>query len=235
MTVLFDLEVDTPWAAGDYLTVAGELFADLGPRLVEAAGLRAGDRVLDIAAGTGNAAIPAALAGAAVVACDLSPRLLALGRVDAAIRGADLDWDVADAGRLPYADASFDAALSCLGVLDAGEMLRIVRPGGRIALLSWTPDSVGGRLDPAVARWGDRGYVEELLGDDVTDLTVRRETLYVRRFTSGTQFADYLRTFYGPVVAGRCPVDDLAGLAEGAGVAYGIMGWDYLLVTARRT
>src|SRR4051812_19784728 len=105
------------WAMGDYPAVATEVIAPLGPILVEAAGIGPGDRVLDIAAGSGNAAIPAALAGAAVVASDLTPDLLETGRQAAEAVGATLRWEVADAEALPYDEGEFDAVLSCVGVM----------------------------------------------------------------------------------------------------------------------
>ena len=107
------------WAMGDYPAVATEVIAALGPVLVEATGIAAGDHVLDIAAGSGNASIPAALAGADVVASDLTPDLIETGRQAAERVGAQLRWEVADAEALPYADAEFDAAISCVGVMFA--------------------------------------------------------------------------------------------------------------------
>ncbi len=135
------------WASGDYPAVAADLIPDLGTTLVEAAGVAAGQRVLDIGAGTGNAAIPAALAGADVVASDLTPELLAAGERIAAARGANLQWVEADAHALPFEDGEFDTVLSCVGVMfapfherAAAQLLRVCRPGGTIGLLSWTPE-----------------------------------------------------------------------------------------------
>lgn len=141
------------WALGDYPAVAAEIIPELGATLVEAAGVRRGDRVLDVAAGSGNAAIPAALAGASVVACDLTPELLVTGQGLAAQRGAELEWHEADAEALPYADGEFDTVLSCVGVMfaphhqaSAQEMLRVCRPGGTIGLISWTPEGFVGQM-----------------------------------------------------------------------------------------
>ncbi len=179
------------WAMGDYPAVATELIAALGPVLVEATGLAPGDHVLDIAAGSGNASIPAALAGADVVASDLTPDLIETGRQAAERVGAQLRWEVADAEALPYADAEFDAAISCVGVMfaphhqiAADELVRVVRPGGRIGLLSWTPAGFIGQMfatmkpyappPPPGAQppplWGDEAHVRELLGDRVADV-----------------------------------------------------------------
>ncbi len=107
------------WATGDYPKLAAELVAPLGPVLVEAAGIGPGDRVLDVAAGTGNAAIPAALAGAEVVASDLTPELLEHGKTIADRRGVDLQWREANAEALPFADNEFDTVMSCIGVMFA--------------------------------------------------------------------------------------------------------------------
>src|SRR6185437_12661685 len=130
------------WALGDYPALAADLVSGLGPVLVEACGVGPGDRVLDVAAGTGNAAIPAALAGASVVASDLTPELLDAGRARAEAAGASLDWIEADAENLPFEDESFDVVISAIGVMfaprhqvAADELVRVCRPGGTISLL----------------------------------------------------------------------------------------------------
>ncbi len=107
------------WALGDYPAVAAQLIPDLEATLVQTCGIGPDDRVLDVAAGSGNAAIPAALAGASVVACDLTPELLDAGRAAAAERGAQLEWQLGDAEDLPFADGEFDVVMSCLGVMFA--------------------------------------------------------------------------------------------------------------------
>jgi 2-polyprenyl-3-methyl-5-hydroxy-6-metoxy-1,4-benzoquinol methylase len=144
------------WASGDYPSMVETFLTPLGPRLAEACRIGAGGdgvRVLDVAAGTGNASIPAALAGAHVTAGDLTPELLDAGRARAAAAGVELDWVQADAERLPFDDASFDVVMSAIGVmfaphhqLAADELVRVVRPGGTIGLLSWTPEGMIGSL-----------------------------------------------------------------------------------------
>lgn len=141
------------WALGDYPSVAAEIIPDLGAVLVEACGVGPGARVLDVAAGSGNATIPAALTGASVVACDLTPELFASGRDKAVQHGVEVEWHEADAEALPFADGEFDVVLSCVGVMfaphhqaTADELTRVCRPGGTIGLLSWTPEGFLGQM-----------------------------------------------------------------------------------------
>ena len=210
------------WALGDYTTVATELVSPLGPVVVEASGIGAGDRVLDVAAGAGNAAIPAALAGANVIASDLVPELLERGGALAEARGVDLQWLEANAEALPFDGDEFDAVLSCVGVMFAShhqraadELVRVCRPGGTIGLISWTPDGFIGQMfatmKPYVAapppglqpppRWGSARYVRGLLGDGITDFTAQRRALRVDRFADGVSFRDFFKAHYGPTIS----------------------------------
>lgn len=212
----------TMWALGDYPAVAHDVIPHLGETLVAAAGVGPGQRVLDVAAGPGNAAIPAALAGADVVASDLTPALLEAGRANAAAAGASLAWEEADAEDLPYADASFDTVLSCVGVmfaphhqLSADEMVRVTRPGGTIALVSWTPAGYVGQMLKTVAPfapppppgaspaplWGDPEHLAGLLGDRVGDVRTERRSVRVDHFDSPSDFREYFKRNYGPTVA----------------------------------
>lgn len=210
------------WALGDYPVVAAQIIPELGETIVEAAGVQSGDRVLDVAAGSGNAAIPAALAGAAVVASDLTPELLESGKALAARRGAEIRWDVADAEALPYVDGEFDTVLSCVGVMfaphhqaSADELIRVCRPGGTIGLLSWTPEGFLGQMFAAMKPyapppppgaqpaplWGSEEHVRALFGDRVTDVVARRQTVTVDRFASPEEVRDYFKANYGPTIA----------------------------------
>ncbi len=210
------------WALGDYPAVATELIPSLGETLVSACGVGADDRVLDVAAGAGNAAIPAALTGADVVATDLTPEFFDAGRRDAERVGAAVSWQEADAEALPFDDASTDVTLSCVGVMfaphhqaAADELVRVTRPGGRIGLLSWTPGGFIGRMfatmkpyapapPPGVQPpplWGDETHVRTLLGNRVQDVRVRTESLRVDRFTTGEEFRDFFKANYGPTIA----------------------------------
>lgn len=225
------------WASGDYPAVAAEVIPALGPVLVEASGIGPGQRVLDVAAGSGNAAIPAALSGSSVVATDLTPELFEAGRADASRRGAELSWQEADAEALPFADGEFDAVISCVGVMfaphhqaTADEMVRVTRPGGTIGLISWTPQGFIGRMfgvmkpyaapPPAGAQppplWGDPGHVRELLGDRVVDVVAERRVLDVDRFSSGAEFRDFFKATYGPTIA---VYQRLAAAGDTAGIA----------------
>lgn len=210
------------WASGDYPAVAAELIPALGPRLVQASGVRAGQRVLDVGAGSGNAAVPAAATGARVIASDLTPELFDAGRAHAAHHGVELEWLEADAEALPFDDNSFDVVMSCVGAMfaphhqvTADELLRVVRPGGTIAMINWTPTGFIGNLfatmkpyappPPAGASppplWGDENHVRQLFGDGVSELTVRRETVRIDHCASPIEFREYWKRNYGPTIA----------------------------------
>src|SRR5690348_11946625 len=210
------------WALGDYPTLAEDLITGLGAALVAACDIKRGDRVLDIAAGSGNASIPAARLGARVIASDLTPELLENGRQRSARLGLDIEWREADAEAMPYSDGEFDEVISCVGVMfaphhqvSANELVRVCRPGGTIGLISWTPTGFIGQMfsamkpyqapPPASAQppplWGDPDHVRALLGDRVSDFSTRRETVTVDRFASAEAFRDYFKSHYGPTIA----------------------------------
>ncbi len=253
------------WALGDYPAVATQLIPELGPVLVRACDVQSGDRVLDVAAGSGNAAVPAALAGAHVVAGDLTPELLEVGRKLAAEQGAELEWREADAEALPFADGVFDTVMSCVGIMfaphhqaSADEALRVCRAGGTIGLINWTPEGFIGQMfatmkpyapaPPPGAQppplWGRPDHVRELFGDRVTDFDAQRRTVRVP-FAKPEDFREYFKANYGPTIATyRNIADDPDRTAaldrELADLARrhhngGSTDWEYLLVTARKS
>jgi SAM-dependent methyltransferase len=210
------------WASGNYATVVNDIVHELGPILVEAAGIKSGDLVLDVAAGTGNAAIPAAQTGAQVIASDLTPELMEVGKKWAAEVGVELTWETADAEALPYGDGAFDAVLSCLGVMfaphhqpAADELVRVCRPGGTIGLIAWTPAGFIGQMfatmkpyappPPPGAQppplWGDEDHVRELLGDRVEQVKTETRAVRVSYFATPEAFRDYFKANYGPTIS----------------------------------
>jgi ubiquinone/menaquinone biosynthesis C-methylase UbiE len=216
------------WALGDYDRFARATVWELGPVLVHACGIRRGQHVLDVAAGTGNVAIRAAMVGASVVAVDLTPEHFAAGRRGAAAVGVAPEWIEGDAEALPFDDATFDVVTSCLGAMFAPnqqavahELTRVCRPGGTIGLMSFTPEGIGGEffavlapyaptpppgVDPPV-RWGDEAHVRALFGDRVHPLCMTRHA-YVERAATLEDYCRLLTETFGPVVAIR------ASLAE---------------------
>jgi len=205
------------WASGDF-AVIGVTLQIVGESLAEAADIRAGEAVLDVAAGNGNATLAAAHRFARVTSTDYVPALLDKGRLRAAAEGLQIDFQVADAENLPFADGTFDAAMSTFGVMFApdharcaGELMRVVRAGGRVAVANWTPDSVIGQLFKIIGKmvpspagvmspllWGTEAYLGELFGDAAADIrTARRH--FVMRYASPAHWLQIFRDFYGPV------------------------------------
>jgi SAM-dependent methyltransferase len=214
----------TMWASGDYPSMVETFLLPLGPRLVEACGIGPGMRVLDVAAGTGNASIPAAQRGAQVTASDLTPELLDAGRERAQADGVELEWVEADAERLPFDDEAFDVVMSSIGAMFAprheavaGELARVCRPGGTIGLLSWTPEGMIGALfrtmgpfappPPPGAQppplWGGEDHVRELLGDRVEFGMLERQVLEVTAFDRPRDYGEHFKAHYGPTIAAR--------------------------------
>src|SRR3954451_22925120 len=210
------------WAAGDFDAIA-EFIWEVGGVAAEAAGCGPGDRVLDIAAGSGNAAIQAAQRGADVVASDLTPELFVAGRRRAQDAGVELEWVEADAEDLPFEDASFDVALSTFGIMfaprqsvAAAELARVVKPGGRIALCSWHPSGFIGDMFKSIAtfleapppieappvRWGTEEGAHALL-DEAFDIRCEPRML-VQRYEGGIdEMTDYFMARFGPMVMAR--------------------------------
>jgi SAM-dependent methyltransferase len=212
------------WASGDYPGMVEKFLLPLGPRLVEACGIGEGKRVLDVAAGTGNASIPAAQTGAEVTASDLTPELLEAGGKRAQEAGVELDWVAADAENLPFEDESFDVVMSSIGAMFApmhqqvaDELVRVCRPGGTIGMLNWTPEGMIGALFRAMGPfapppppgaqppplWGSEDHVRELFGDRVDLHTLERGMLEVTAFEQPQDYGEHFKSKYGPTIVAR--------------------------------
>ena len=204
------------WASGDYAAV-GTTLQIVGETLAEAADVRAGQTVLDVAAGNGNASLAAARRHAVVTSTDYVQALLEKGRARAEAEALPMQFQLADAEALPFANASFDIVLSTFGVMftpdhqrAAREMLRVLRPGGRIALANWTPAGFIGRLFKVIgahvsppagvqppALWGTETHIVELFGAQAEQVHCQRRTFNFR-YRSAAHFVSVFRDFYGP-------------------------------------
>jgi SAM-dependent methyltransferase len=212
------------WASGDYPSMVETFLLPLGPRLVDACGIGPGMRVLDVAAGTGNASLPAAERGASVTASDLTPELLEAGRGRAEAERLELEWVTADAENLPFEDESFDVVMSSIGAMFAphhqdvaDELVRVCRRGGTIGLLNWTPEGMIGALfrtmgpfappPPPGAQppplWGGEEHMSELFGDRVEFRTLEREMLDITAFERPRDYGEHFKARYGPTIAAR--------------------------------
>jgi ubiquinone/menaquinone biosynthesis C-methylase UbiE len=212
----------TMWSLGDYHRFATKLIWGFGPELVAACGISPGQRVLDVAAGTGNVALRAAEAGADVVASDLTPSQLEAGKRAAAALGLELEWVEADAEALPFADGEFDVVTSSAGAIFApdhqqvaDELLRVCRPGGTIGMINFTPEGLAaeffelfgryapppppGRLPPVL--WGSEEHVRELFGDRVESLELTRRHAVETMPGTPRDYVDFYKQTFGPVVA----------------------------------
>jgi SAM-dependent methyltransferase len=212
------------WGSGDYAAVAATI-QYLSERLCEAVDLRAGQRVLDVATGSGNAALAAARRLTDVVGLDYVPALLARAERRAEAEGLALAVTEGDAEALPFPDASFDVVLSAVGVMfapnqaqAARELVRVCRPGGTIGLANWTPDGFVGEMlrlvgryvppPPGLAsptRWGTVEGLRELFGEEINVQITPQEQLF--RFRSPEQFADFFRAHYGPIERAFAAID----------------------------
>ena len=206
------------WAAGDY-AVVGATLQIVGESLCEALDLRAGQRVLDVAAGNGNASLAAARRWCDVVASDYVPALLERARERALADGFPMEFREADAEALPFADDSFDAVMSSFGVMftadqdrAAAELVRVCRPGGKIGLANWTPDgyigqlfkTLGKHLPPPAglrspAQWGTRARLDEMFGPHAAGIVASPRD-FVFRYRSADHFLEVFKTYYGPML-----------------------------------
>jgi len=214
----------TMWGKGDYPRMVETWLLPVGQRLAAAVDISPGTRVLDVAAGTGNASVPAAQRGARVTASDLTPELLAAGQRRPEAQGLDIEWVEADAEHLPFGDGSYDVVMSAIGAMfaphhqvAADELVRVCRQGGTIALLSWTPEGMIGDLfrtlkpfapaPPPGAQppplWGSEEHLQGLLGERVELTTVTRDVLEVTAFPRAHDVAAHFTAYYGPTIAAR--------------------------------
>ena len=206
------------WSSGDY-AVIGTTLQIVGETLCEAVDIAAGEDVLDVAAGNGNASLAAARRGAIVTASDYVPALLNGTLARAAAEGLTIEAKEADAESMPFADDSFDVVLSTFGVMftpnqerSAAELVRVCRPGGRIGLTNWTPEGFIGQMFKIVGRyvappagirspleWGTEARLTELLGSQCSKMQIRRKE-FVFRYRSAEDWVDTFREFYGPTL-----------------------------------
>jgi ubiquinone/menaquinone biosynthesis C-methylase UbiE len=222
------------WSSGDY-AVIGTTLSITGELLCEAVDLRAGQRVLDVAAGNGNATLAAARRWGDVTSTDYVAALLERGRAKAAAECLPVTFQEADAEQLPFVDSSFDVVLSVFGVMftpnqeqAAQELLRVCRPAGTIGLANWTPEGFIGQVfrtigkhippPPGVkppALWGTEQRLRELFGDGISELKITRR-YFVFRYRSAQHWLEVFRTYYGPVLKAFAALDAAgqAGLAS---------------------
>jgi SAM-dependent methyltransferase len=223
------------WASGDFSVVAARIVYQ-AEQLCETADLQAGWRVLDVATGSGNAALAAARRGCEAVGIDYVPALLERGRIRAEAEHLSVDFLAADAEQLPFPAATFDAVVSIYGVMfapdhrrAASELARVCRSGGRIALACWTPDGFIGEtfrlfsrflpptsgLQPPVL-WGDEAYQRELFGESAASVTAYPRTA-IFRYRSAEENVEFFRTYYGPTLRAfeALPAEQQAALNDG--------------------
>ena len=206
------------WSSGDY-AVVGTTLQIVGEQLAEALDLRAGQKVLDIAAGNGNATLAAARRWCEVTSTDYVESLLARARQRAEAEGLKVNFQKADAEALPFADSSFDAVLSTFGGMfspnqgrTASEMLRVCRSGGRIGLANWTPEGFIGQMFKTIGKhvpppaglkspalWGTAEWIEKAFRADASSLVAQRRN-FVFRYRSAEHFLDVFRRYYGPML-----------------------------------
>ena len=223
------------WAAGDFPEVARRYLWPVGERLVRHVGVGRNEDVLDIACGTGNAALRAARAGGRTTALDLTPELLDAGRVLAAEAGVEIDWVEGDAEALPFDDECFDVVLSTFGVMfaprhqvAADELVRVLRPGGRFGIASWAPDGAQGAffrlmgdyapppppfMEPPLG-WGSEDHVRDLFAGTGVTLEFLRGSVPLSPFDTGEEAFDFGAKNFGPMVMMRPMLEQQGKWAE---------------------
>ena len=207
----------TAWTSGDY-AIIGATLQLVGEQLAEACDIGWDQRVLDVAAGNGNATLAAARRGARVTSTDYVPALLERGAERARAERFEVDFRFADAEDLPFADGAYDVVLSTFGVMftpdqakAASELLRVTRKGGRIGLANWTPDGLIGQVfkilgrhlpppagAPSPAKWGEEAYLQTLFGAGAASIAVTKRQFNFR-YRSPAHFIEVFRTWYGPM------------------------------------
>jgi SAM-dependent methyltransferase len=213
--------------AGDFGQLA-KVIQGCAEEFVDRLGLAAGDRVLDVACGSGNLAIPAAQAGAIVTGVDIAINLVEQARERAKSEGLNVQFDEGDAEQLPYDDGSFDVVVSMFGAmfaprpeLAASELVRVCRPAGRIAMANWTPSGFAGQMFkvnakhvalppnmPSPVKWGDEETVRERLKDGVSDLKMARRTCVFKFPFAPAEVVEFFRTYFGPTKNSFAALDD---------------------------
>ncbi len=232
------------WASGDF-AVIGTTLQIVGESLCEAADVRAGDVVLDVACGNGNATLAAARRFATVTGIDYVPELVRRAQERASAERLELSLQTADAEALPFADGSFDVVLSTYGVMftadheqAARELVRVSKPGGRIALANWTPEGFIGELfrvvarhvpppagAPSALRWGTRRGLDDLFGDYASAFQIERK-LFNFRYLSPAHFIDVFRRYYGPTFKAFAALDEAGQAALSADIEVALRKFD---------
>jgi SAM-dependent methyltransferase len=214
---LLKKRLQATWSAGDFGMIA-TIIAESGDAFVSSLDITPGMRVLDVACGTGNTAIPSAKRGAEVTGIDIAPNLIEQAIARAEAEGVDAKFDVGDAEDMPYQDASFDAVITMFGAMFAprpdvvaSELKRVCKPGGYIAMANWTPDSFTGEMFKTGAKhvppppgmappvlWGDEATVRERFAEGISDLSMERVGVTFEFPGSPEEIVEHFRTYFGP-------------------------------------
>lgn len=220
-------KLKTTWESGDFDRIA-TTYADGASEFIDRLKIEPGTRLLDVACGSGNLSVPAARAGAAVTGVDIAVNLLETARRRAAVQGLSMKFDEGDAEGMPYGDGSFDTVVSMFGAMFAprpgmvaGEMLRVCRPGGTIAMANWTPTSFIGSMFritagyvpppagmPSPLLWGDEKTVRERFGDGAAEIEMIPRSIDFILPASPAGMVEHFRTWYGPTLRAFAALDE---------------------------